>query len=138
MITIYRAKTEASNTARDLINANGWEIEATANNSFLSLFCLKFKAFDIEDKKAEFTSLFTQCLKDTSIMPVATVDTDDLEQAFEKSNTIFTHWSENEEVTMLESSKDAFLSSTSVGDVLQTNDGVFHLVCGCGFTTLQA
>ena len=54
-----------------------------------------------------------------------------LEKAFEKSNSIDSHWFENPEVVCTFADKE-FVRSTSVGDVLITYDRVF-IVEAIGF-----
>ena len=56
---------------------------------------------------------------------VATVDTDDLDEAFRLTNL----WDDEDRVE-----KKAPMHSTSVGDVLKTPDGTYHLVDNVGFT----
>ena len=56
---------------------------------------------------------------------VATVDTDDLDEAFRLTNL----WDDDDRVE-----KKAPMHSTSVGDVLKTPDGTYHLVDNVGFT----
>jgi len=59
----------------------------------------------------------------------AVVETDSLERAFERTNTIERVWTENEDVTpMTERPR-----STSVGDAM-VKDGVVFQVAGIGFT----
>jgi len=56
---------------------------------------------------------------------VATVDTDDLDETFRLTNL----WDDEDRVE-----KKAPMHSTSVGDVLKTSDGTYHLVDNVGFT----
>jgi hypothetical protein len=64
---------------------------------------------------------------------IATVETDDLEHAFERTNTIEHYWGENEEVEIL---VDRGCRSSSVGDVFELN-GEAHQVASCGFVKIE-
>ena len=59
---------------------------------------------------------------------VAEVDTDDLDIAFERTNTINRPWWENDRVKPLKQTR-----STSVGDVVEVN-GKYHLCEMAGWT----
>lgn len=61
---------------------------------------------------------------------VATVQTDSMGVAFEKTNTIDCRWQENEGVEVTEAGRQA--RSTSVGDVFEL-DGRYFKVEGVGF-----
>lgn len=63
---------------------------------------------------------------------IAIVETENKEEAFMLSNHIDSNWLENKEVTSYV--KQA--RSTSVGDIMQTEDGL-HLVDGCGFCSTR-
>jgi hypothetical protein len=52
---------------------------------------------------------------------VASVETDSIEEAFRLTNHISCAWWDNQEVTTVKKSR-----STSVGDIIVTNEGVFH------------
>ena len=52
---------------------------------------------------------------------IAETETDNLEKAFELTNHISCAWWDNEGVTTVKKSR-----STSVGDIIVTNEGVFH------------
>lgn len=69
-------------------------------------------------------------VKDYSL--VAAVDTDDLDEAYYLTNHIDHSWYENKGVTVYVESR-----STSVGDVLVTNDGTMYIVAMIGFTVLE-
>ena len=60
---------------------------------------------------------------------IAEVASDDLDKAFEVTNTISHFWAENEEVSML---VNKGCRSSSVGDLFQLN-GKFYQVMGRGF-----
>lgn len=66
---------------------------------------------------------------------VATVDTDIMGWAFERTNTIDRLWQENEDVTVTEKGQRA--RSTGVGDVLELSDNSFYLVRGVGFARIE-
>jgi hypothetical protein len=82
----------------------------------------KKMAFD-EDDLGEFPQDFVL---------VAKVQTDDLDVAFEKTNTINKYWWENEGVEALVTKT----RSTSVGDVMVDPEGKRHLVASAGFKAL--
>lgn len=63
---------------------------------------------------------------------VADVETDDLDQAFELTNTIHCHWVDNRGVTV---HGDPRHRSTSVGDMLE-QDGTLFIVSPLGFKRL--
>jgi hypothetical protein len=63
---------------------------------------------------------------------VADVDTDDLEIAFEKTNTIDMYWWDNPEVKAYKTNT----RSTSVGDIL-VQGGVVKVVADMGFKNLN-
>lgn len=73
-------------------------------------------------------------LKSGALKPAATVDCnpDDL---FRVTNAIDCPWVENEEVLMFD--ENAFLSSTSVGDVIKAGDGNFYMVENTGYSPLH-
>lgn len=54
---------------------------------------------------------------------VAEVDTDDLEEAFERTNSIDRFWGENEKVTLMDPTKGC--RSSSVGDIFKNDEGFF-------------
>lgn len=62
---------------------------------------------------------------------VATVATQSLDEAFERTNSLDCPWQENEDVTIAPSGERA--RSTSVGDVMQLADGTYMLVAPVGF-----
>lgn len=61
---------------------------------------------------------------------VAEVDTDSFDTAYRLTNHIESSWTENEGVT----AKGEKSRSTSVGDLMGTDDGSFHIVSNFGFT----
>lgn len=65
---------------------------------------------------------------------VATIKTDDLEDAFELSNSIFSPWFTGRHVKT--SGKDGYRSSC-VGDIFRTKDGQYHIVSRFGFTKID-
>jgi hypothetical protein len=65
--------------------------------------------------------------------PVAVIDTDDLDVAFEKTNHITHDWRENKEVAEI---LDGRARSSSVGDIFE-KDGKFFIVASCGFTEIK-
>lgn len=65
----------------------------------------------------------------SAFVPVAVVDTDDLDEAYRLTNHIDKLWWENEGVVALRESR-----STSIGDVLDLN-GKFYVVDRCGFAS---
>jgi hypothetical protein len=85
---------------------------------------------EAERNKAAIAQLNSGVLK-----PAATVEctTEDL---FRVTNTISKAWVENEEVIMFD--ENAFLSSTSVGDVFKAGDGNFYIVEDYGFALLES
>tara|TARA_R100000995_G_C3421158_1_gene93993 strand:- start:163 stop:522 length:360 start_codon:yes stop_codon:yes gene_type:complete len=60
---------------------------------------------------------------------VATVDADDLDEAFELTNL----WNDEDRVE-----RKARMHSTSIGDVLKTPDGIYHMVDRVGFKPVWA
>jgi hypothetical protein len=64
-------------------------------------------------------------------MHVADVETDDLDHAFERTNTIDRLWALNEDVRVVHVKTK--YRSTSIGDVLITADGKRHMVATFGF-----
>jgi hypothetical protein len=72
-------------------------------------------------------------LSDTHIK-LGFVPSTDLEQIFCAMQS--EHWSPNGEARGLISGLGLDHTSMSVGDVIETPDGVRHLVAGCGFKTL--
>ena len=60
---------------------------------------------------------------------VATVDADDLDEAFELTNL----WNDEDRVE-----KKAPMHSASVGDVFRAPDGTYHMVDNVGFTPVWA
>lgn len=133
MITVFRETKKAIRETHNTINQHGWVVGKTSENPLVRLFCLKRLSFNLEENKDKLLTLFNECLKNGSIVKVAQVDTDSLDTAYEATNTISQHWSMNTSVTMTDESKEAFLSSTSMGDLLQTEDGKMHFVCDFGF-----
>jgi hypothetical protein len=83
----------------------------------------KKMAFD-EDDPCDFPKDFVL---------VAKVQTDDLDAAFEKTNTIDKYWWENQGVEALVTKT----RSTSVGDVMVDAEGKKHMVAGFGFKALE-
>ena len=75
----------------------------------------------------------------SNLHQVAEVETDDLEVAYERTNTIHTSWWENTGVRFLGSPEYGMegCRSTSVGDVLETQDGKFHIVASVGFRNVE-
>jgi hypothetical protein len=65
---------------------------------------------------------------------VASVSSDNIEEAFRLTNSIEFNWWENAEVTALFSGGGC--RSTSVGDVVEVN-GTFHLCASSGWTVLE-
>lgn len=68
-------------------------------------------------------------------MKVATVVTDDLEVAFEKTNTIHQAWWLNPDVKKFFQGPGC--RSTSMGDVMRTSNGDYHLVAMMGFEKIS-
>jgi len=62
---------------------------------------------------------------------VANVDTDDLDAAFQLTNTIDCPWWDNEGVEVINKAR-----STSVGDIIVSEDGSRHLCENFGWKTL--
>jgi hypothetical protein len=73
-------------------------------------------------------------LKSGALKPAATVECSK-EDLFRVTNSINRSWIDNKEVIMFD--KDAFLSSTSVGDVFKAGDGNFYIVEDAGFALLE-
>jgi hypothetical protein len=69
---------------------------------------------------------------------VANVKTNNLEEAFQRTNTIYHNWWEDE-VEFLGSPQHGMegCRSTSVGDVLQTEDGTYYTVAFVGFRPIK-
>jgi hypothetical protein len=89
----------------------------------------------------ELNSLTELCLVAEDFIEVATVDTDDLEEAFRLTNSINSSWTENSEITLTEKGKQMVrdnggLRSTMVGDVFTINVVNFHVVDMFGFKEL--
>ena len=82
-----------------------------------------------EKELAEFAEKhFPQYLR------TATVHTDSLDMAYEKTNTIHCNWTENNEVSATGKS----LRSTSVGDIMYNHDTKeYHVVAMFGFNKLD-
>lgn len=68
-----------------------------------------------------------------TLVKVAEVDCDDLSTAYERTNSIDSHWIENEGVKVF--AAEDRCRSTSVGDVMRLN-GRVHMVGMIGFTDL--
>jgi len=64
---------------------------------------------------------------------VATVDCEGLDHAFEKTNHIDHDWTTNPEVVELKKSRNR---STSVGDILQSENGMLHYCAPVGWDIL--
>ena len=62
---------------------------------------------------------------------VADVESDNLGDTFRITNHIATDWTKNPEVTKLYIEKGC--RSTSVGDVVEDEDGKFHFCAPCGW-----
>lgn len=77
------------------------------------------------DKLREYVSEFFT----SHYHQVATVDTDDLDVAFQDTNSIDSHWHTNTSIKWFLSDQSR---STSVGDVL-AHDGKLYLVDAIGF-----
>lgn len=74
--------------------------------------------------------------KDGEYQCVAKVDTDDMDVAFELTNNLSTPWIYNNGVDAKPCKAGQGIRSTSVGDILETEDGVF-IVAGHGFDKLD-
>jgi len=64
---------------------------------------------------------------------VAIVDCDSLGEAFHLTNHIDTEWQSNNHVDAMASNA----RSTSVGDIIEDNDGKLWMVAGCGFEEVE-
>lgn len=64
-----------------------------------------------------------------ALSEVATVDTDSLDETFRLTNL----WKEPEKVNKISEK----MHSVSVGDILLTEDGQYHLVAGFGFDEVE-
>lgn len=69
---------------------------------------------------------------------VADVNTDDLDIAYEKSNSIACGWWENDEIVNLDKTVEerGGCRSTSAGDILLDENNNYWLVAMCGFEKL--
>lgn len=77
------------------------------------------------------------CAGKYEYVPVAVIDTDDFDVAFESTNHIDTDWTENSNVIVIENYKSKGYRSTSSGDIFE-KDGRFYLVAMVGFKDLTA
>lgn len=77
----------------------------------------------------------TQYWSENKYNKVATVEAENLDQVFEKTNTIDRFWGDNEGVTL----EDEYgrHRSTSTGDVIVDEAGVAHLVKMMGFEVIE-
>jgi hypothetical protein len=104
MLNVYQIQLSDKETAG--INRVGWDFsektKAFAGRSFVKPYAVKIDFYDM----------------------VATVDTDDLEEAFELMNL----WEQPERVSKL-----LRCSSMSVGDIVETENGDRYLCASFGF-----
>jgi len=90
--------------------------------------------FDIDKfLKGEVENLPEMVREDYKL--VALVDSESFEHAFEKTNTISCSWWKNPEVTPQFDGSGC--RSTSVGDVMEAEDGTFLLVANIGFVEFK-
>lgn len=74
--------------------------------------------------------------KKGSYRKVAEVSAENLEDVFERTNSIEHFWGNNSGVTLEECSKNG-CRSTSVGDIIEDEDGNLHLVRSIGFAQID-
>lgn len=117
MINVYHLK-RLTETERNQLNApdGGWD----SNPRFA-----RYADITTRGKPAAVR----QALDLGEYKKVATVDTDDTERAFELTNHINQAWTENTEVVAASGDH----RSSSVGDLVQTDDGQVYLVANMGF-----
>lgn len=87
-----------------------------------------------ESFKREATMALNTMLDKGYLTPAATVKCTP-EDLFRLSNTITKNWTLNDEVSVIDT--NAFLSSTSVGDVFTDEAGCFYVVSADGFVELD-
>lgn len=74
-------------------------------------------------------------MKEGHLVKAAIVTCKDADEAYYYTNSINYNWINNPQVT--EVSHDAFLASTSVGDIFQREDGSYFVTCDVGFADID-
>ena len=92
--------------------------------------------FDDTERKQETVDAINTMLIQGHLVPAAQVEAASKNELFRLTNTINKPWTENTEVSLIENS-DAFLSSSSVGDIFVDENGLAYLIESYGFTLLN-
>lgn len=67
----------------------------------------------------------------------AIVEANDLGDLFEKTNSSYSSWLENKDVTLVEGYVRLFTNSSSAGDIMQDENGIFWMYAGEGYVELE-
>jgi hypothetical protein len=97
-----------------------------------ALFYARRCAFDEATTQRALTASIVM-INEGWMVPAAVVEATDLDDFFDKSNTINQLWTENDEVTLLADPNEVRFSSTSVGDIVKDENGNWFMVEDFGF-----
>ena len=93
---------------------------------------MKFKVYHKNEMKFGFNTPETFNKSDYTM--VAEVESADLEDVFRITNHIESDWTKNPEVIKIHGGR---CRSTSVGDIVEDENGNFHYCAGCGWENIK-
>jgi hypothetical protein len=118
--TLYRPTSKFFNT----LNSNKENLNLHRERTF------------VRDDLTPSVNAIIAMLKAGHLVPAATCIASNHEDMFRLTNSIDCAWTDNKEVSVL--NNDAFLSSTSVGDIFKDDEsGQFYIVAGCSMEKIS-
>lgn len=134
--TVYRQTVKSIHLASDIINRVGWEGVKDCDNTSAKLKLATQCLFD-EEVSESVKDLIALSLQTNVLLPVAEVECESLDDAYEQTNTISRLWIENASVTIIHQPEDIFFSSTSAGDIFKDNEtNEVFITLGIGFAQI--